>query len=170
MAEQLYEGRHRIKERAVLKTGKKQNRGAPYLLVLHNSCCRRLQVKVFLCRLCSSNEKSPQNWMDTEQCTRGRGGTRKSAKTYWQKICEILYSICWLFYVLSRDHKNPGTPMHKIINFNKIFTHMNAGIGRAGVYMIKKCYTTPCCWCRQSHTGVLRIAAWGLTKLKWILF
>ncbi len=40
-------GRHRIKERAGLKTGKKQNRGAPYFLVLHNSGCRRLKVKVF---------------------------------------------------------------------------------------------------------------------------
>ncbi len=47
MAKQLYEGRHRIKERAGLKIGKKQNRGAPYLLVLHNSGCRRLKAKVF---------------------------------------------------------------------------------------------------------------------------
>ncbi len=42
VAKQLYVGRHRVKECAGLKSGKKQNRGAPYLLVLHNSGCRRL--------------------------------------------------------------------------------------------------------------------------------
>jgi hypothetical protein len=38
--------RHGIKERAGLKTGKKQNRGAPYLLIQHNSGCRHLKVRL----------------------------------------------------------------------------------------------------------------------------
>ncbi len=43
-AKQLYEERHTIKGRPGLKTGKKQNRGAPYFLILHDSACRRIKV------------------------------------------------------------------------------------------------------------------------------
>ncbi len=37
------------------------------------------------------------------------------------KICEILYIILWLLYVLNHDRNNPGTPTHEINNFNKIY-------------------------------------------------
>ena len=47
VAKQLYVWRHTIKGRPGLKTGKKQNHGAPYLLILHSSGCRRLKVKLF---------------------------------------------------------------------------------------------------------------------------
>jgi hypothetical protein len=42
--------------------------------------------------------------LSSKQCTRGRGGTGKSAIIYWQKICEILYSIRWLLYVIKKSN------------------------------------------------------------------
>ncbi len=42
---QLLKERHRIKELAGLNTGKKHDHGAPYLLIQHNSGCRRHKVK-----------------------------------------------------------------------------------------------------------------------------
>ncbi len=65
--------------------------------------------------------------LSSKQCTRGRGGTGKSAIIYWQKICEILYSIRWLLYVLNRDNNNPGAPTSEIINFDKIYTLCREG-------------------------------------------
>ncbi len=42
---QLLKEHHWIKELAGLKTGKKHDRGAPYLLIQHDSGCRRHKVK-----------------------------------------------------------------------------------------------------------------------------
>jgi hypothetical protein len=65
-------GRHRIKGRPGLKTGKKYNRGAPCLLILHNSGCRRIKVKL----LDSALVKNARNCMDSVQRGEGRGGLK----------------------------------------------------------------------------------------------
>jgi hypothetical protein len=97
-----HQGASQNQEACGVKTGKKQNRGTPYLFIQHNSGCRRLKVKVLLwsCFLksswifCERNVSSSFVWiLSSKQCTRERGGTGKSAIIYLQKICEILYSI-----------------------------------------------------------------------------
>jgi hypothetical protein len=54
-------GHHSIKERAGLKTGKKQNLSAPYFLIMPNSGCRRIRLYL--------GEKCMKLY---EQCTQGR--------------------------------------------------------------------------------------------------
>ncbi len=43
-----YVGRHLIKGCPGLKTGKKQNRGAAYLLILHIYGCKHIKIRLFL--------------------------------------------------------------------------------------------------------------------------
>jgi hypothetical protein len=118
VVKQLYVGRNRIKELAGLKTGKKQNSGAPYLLVLHNSDCRHLQGKVFLCHPCSPSEKKTAKLNGHWTVYTGEGWDwkiRQHILTKNQRNFEHHTLI-----VLNCDNKNPGTPKHKFNNFNKI--------------------------------------------------
>jgi hypothetical protein len=66
---------------------KKQNCGAPYLLILHNSGCRRIKVSL----IDTNSVKNARNCMNSVHRGEGRGRPFKFAKMYsTDKTCEIL--------------------------------------------------------------------------------
>ncbi len=75
-AKQLSEGRHWIKELAGLKTGKKQNRGAPYLLSQHNSGCRRIKLTL----LDTNSVKNVRNCLNSVRSEKGGVGLENPPK------------------------------------------------------------------------------------------